>query len=123
MSASWYYHSNVYKHLAIPQHVEDSSAAREARVLQLSAAPPTTLEAMLKILGDTGNAKHPIYRTLPGDRGTDCDPMSPPLVTLYTLVVDGNARSLSYYEGNPAPGKGGKRKFTVDLKSFRAVAE
>lgn len=121
-ATSWYYHSNMYKHLAIAQHVEDSSLARETRMLQLAANPPTTREAVLTILGDTANAKHPIFRAAPGDRGTDCDPLSPPLITVYTTVTDGNAWTFDFYEGNPAQGKGGKKKFTVDLRTFKASA-
>jgi hypothetical protein len=116
----------------ILKSLEDSSMQREARALELAAAsPPVSPAAILSMLGDTGTAAyappgakqpHPIYRAAPGDPGVDCDPMSLPLRTLSTALLDSDARRVDVLVGNPAGDAGAAaRQFYVDLDTMAAV--
>ncbi|XP_060079698.1 beta-alanyl-dopamine/carcinine hydrolase-like [Ylistrum balloti] len=86
-----YLHSNNYKHLSVKEMDNlSSSTARMERMLEFK--PPSTLEEMKTILGDTNNAKYPIYRT---PRATDSSQ------TVATALFDLIDRKMNLYMDNP----------------------
>eukprot|EP00930_Biecheleria_cincta_P045484 TRINITY_DN31345_c0_g1_i1.p1 TRINITY_DN31345_c0_g1~~TRINITY_DN31345_c0_g1_i1.p1 ORF type:complete len:381 (+),score=54.10 TRINITY_DN31345_c0_g1_i1:47-1189(+) len=104
-----YFHANAYLHLNVTEdpHLSPSSAHRQARAKQL--APANNRSGVLAILGDAGDVRWPIYRTLGhGDYA----------VTLATALFDFNAYKVDVWSGSnpltsvplftrPLPGKPG----------------
>eukprot|EP00775_Hariotina_reticulata_P003585 gene3585-3850_t len=82
---SFYFHANMYKHLVVRQHTDNSSYHREVRALQLQA--PVTAEDVVRILGDTADTHYPIYRH--GNSPEDHE-----VVTLCTAMFDLEAKRM-----------------------------
>ncbi|PSS11347.1 Acyl-coenzyme A:6-aminopenicillanic-acid-acyltransferase [Actinidia chinensis var. chinensis] len=85
-----FFHANMYLHLQVQQVHDENSLSRQKRAALL---PKESKTDFLSLLGDTDNAKYPIYMA------------GPILYTLCTTVVDLDEQTLSIIEGNPKEGQ------------------
>ncbi|GIL88135.1 hypothetical protein Vretifemale_16148 [Volvox reticuliferus] len=90
---TWYYHANAYMRLPQRQKLDNSSVHREARFAQFTM--PAGPADVLEMLGDTSDAKFPVYRT--GDYGGL-------VYTLCTVLYDLSGSRMMVYRGNPRDG-------------------
>ncbi|XP_042464784.1 uncharacterized protein LOC122047504 isoform X1 [Zingiber officinale] len=84
-----FFHANMYLHLEVKQVEDENSISRQRRAAQLSKE---TKAEILSILGDSEDAKYPIYMT------------GPRLYTLCTVLVDADERTISIFQCNPKEG-------------------
>ncbi|XP_033748001.1 LOW QUALITY PROTEIN: uncharacterized protein LOC117333003 [Pecten maximus] len=86
-----YVHTNSYKHLKVEEmDALSSTEARMKRILEFK--PPSTVEEVKTILGDTKNDEYPIYRT---PSTTDSGK------TVATALFDLKDRKVEIYMDNP----------------------
>jgi Acyl-coenzyme A:6-aminopenicillanic acid acyl-transferase len=89
-TAGNYSHFNMYEHLAVPQHTDESTVHRLKRYDELPAA--RSWETIRAILGDTKDPVYPIYRD---GKSPDC------CATVATGAFDLGARTFGLYDNNP----------------------
>jgi len=90
-----FFHTNQYVSLQLPQHYNNSSKHRTARLKQLPA--PYTRSAVLDILGDQHDVQYPIFHDqLSHERGELSD------WTLASVLFDLDDKTMTMYHGNPA---------------------
>ncbi|XP_030454126.2 uncharacterized protein LOC115675546 isoform X2 [Syzygium oleosum] len=84
-----FFHANMYLHLQVKQVEDENSRSRQKRAAVL---PKNSKQDFLSLLGDTDDAKYPIYMS------------GPTLYTLCTALVDLDEQTLSIMKGNPKKG-------------------
>ncbi len=89
-----YFHANEYLRLPVSQHPDPSSNHRLATYRQLYVNA-STLDDARQLLGDTSDARYPIYR-----RGTPSDED----YTLATALFVPSEGVMRVYESNPREG-------------------
>lgn len=90
-----YFHANMYLRLTIPQKANESSVQRKKRAEEISA--PQTVDAILKMLGDSAISDFPIFMT-----GNTYELNGPCLYTLCTAIFDLDRRLVVIYSGKPS---------------------
>ncbi|KAL3742975.1 hypothetical protein ACJRO7_018300 [Eucalyptus globulus] len=85
-----FFHANMYLHLQVKQVEDENSISRQKRAAVL---PKKSKQEFLSLLGDTDDAKYPIYMS------------GPTLYTLCTALVDLDEQTLSIIKGNPKKGE------------------
>ncbi|KAI3407185.1 uncharacterized protein J3R85_021232 [Psidium guajava] len=85
-----FFHANMYLHLRVQQAEDENSISRQKRAAML---PKNSKQDFLSLLGDTDDAKYPIYMS------------GPTLYTLCTALVDLDERTLRIIKGNPKKGE------------------
>ncbi|XP_030530354.2 uncharacterized protein LOC115740863 [Rhodamnia argentea] len=85
-----FFHANMYLHLLVKQVEDENSKSRQTRAAVL---PKNSKQDFLSLLGDTDDAKYPIYMS------------GPMLYTLCTALVNLDERTLSIIKGNPKKGE------------------
>ncbi|XP_031402552.1 uncharacterized protein LOC116212106 isoform X2 [Punica granatum] len=85
-----FFHANMYLHLQVPQVHDENSITRQKRAATL---PKRSKEDFLSVLGDTEDAKYPIFMT------------GPTLYTLCTALMDLDQQTMSIIQGNPKNGE------------------
>jgi len=86
----FYYHFNMYRDLAVKQHVDNSSIHRLARAQEMKA--PTDQSGIIQILGDTQDPSYPIFRD---SKPPDC------CSTVSTTIFDLNKMVVIVWVANP----------------------
>lgn len=90
-----FFHTNQYLTLRVPEHYNNSSKHRTARLKQLPA--PYTVTAVLNILGDQNDVQYPIFHDqFSHIRGELSD------WTLASVLFDLDNATMTMYHGNPA---------------------
>ncbi|KAL5750003.1 hypothetical protein ACOSP7_024606 [Xanthoceras sorbifolium] len=99
-----YFHANMYLHLQVQQVLDENSISRQNRATVL---PKGSKDDFLSLLGDTTDAKYPVYMT------------GPTLYTLCTAVIDLDEQTLTIIEGNPKKGEV-SHVFSMSSEDFKA---
>ncbi|KAI9173606.1 hypothetical protein LWI28_003736 [Acer negundo] len=99
-----FFHANMYLHLNIQQVQDESSISRQKRATVL---PKGSKDDFLSLLGDTNDAKYPVYMT------------GPTLYTLCTAVIELDVQTLTIIEGNPKKGQV-SHVFSISSEDFMA---
>ncbi|TXG50612.1 hypothetical protein EZV62_023136 [Acer yangbiense] len=99
-----FFHANMYLHLKVQQVQDESSISRQKRATVL---PKGSKDDFLSLLGDTNDAKYPVYMT------------GPTLYTLCTAVIDLDEQTLTIIEGNPKKGQV-SHVFSISSEDFMA---
>ncbi|KAK3227963.1 hypothetical protein Dsin_007825 [Dipteronia sinensis] len=106
IGATPFFHTNMYLHLhdQVKQVQDEHSICKEKRAAVL---PKETKDDILSLLGDTSDAKYPIYRE------------GPVVYTLCTAVINLDEQTMTIIEGNPKKGKV-SHVFSLSSEDFKA---
>ncbi|KAL6349444.1 hypothetical protein AAG906_034101 [Vitis piasezkii] len=105
IGATPFFHANMYLHLQVQQVHDENSISRQKRAAQL---PKQSKDDFLLLLGDSEDAKYPIYMT------------GSTLYTLCTEVLDLDKQALSVIEGNLKKGEI-SHVFSISLKESKML--
>ncbi|KAK3227962.1 hypothetical protein Dsin_007824 [Dipteronia sinensis] len=125
-----FFHANMYLHLKVQQVQDESSLSRQKRATVL---PKGSKDDFLSLLGDTNDAKYPVYMTGNLEDNSNSffslicysldypvDLISgPTLYTLCTAVIDLDEQTLTIIEGNPKKGQV-SHVFSISSEDFMA---